>query len=258
MGIIKKDNMDDKYFRSAAVALIHYLHSNLEMEQTINGEVKTYRIPVFYNKAQDSQFMRDYFTQYKGECDIIEFAEGDYDKEPFVIVRLSTMNVKTSDMTNRFVRGNYVKESIDDNGFPVNKGYSAMLFSLPMELTFEVEIRTDDNMQTFAIIQSLLDDIFKNNIVHFDFRGLRIRSNLGIDNSYTQDKKIQFTYNEDQREKVTTNIVMECYYPIFDESTALFRGNVIRNFRNFINSKNGSVDTGGGHPHGVETIENNA
>jgi hypothetical protein len=238
--MIKKTNIDDIYFRNAAISVIHYLHKNLKLEQIEHGESKFYQIPVFYNKAQDSQFMRDYFTQYADECSPVEYVEGDFDIEPFVIVTLDSISVKTQEMTNKFVRGNYVVTENDKNGFPVRKGYSALLYTLPLELKFSLEIRCDDNIQSFRIIQSLLDEIFKNNILHFSFRNQRIRCNIGLDNNFTQEKKIQFTYNDEQSQMVKSSIVMECYYPIFDESTALFKGNVIRNFRNYIHLTNGN------------------
>ena len=57
-----------------------------------------------------------------------------------------------------------------------------------------------------------------------------------MDNTYTPDKKLEFVYTDEQKEKIKFNIILECYYPIFDKSTTLFKGDVIRNFRNYIQS----------------------
>jgi hypothetical protein len=253
--MINESNVDDIFFRNASISVMNYLHKNLNIHQVINGVRKYYQIPVFYSKAQDSQFMKDYFTQYKSECSPVEYVEGDFDLEPFVIINLSNISVKTSDMTNKFIRGSYVKTEEDANGYKVNKGYSAMLYSLPMDLNFSIEIRTDDNIQSFRIIQSLLDEIFKNNVIHFTYKGHRIRCNIGLDNSYTHDKKIQFDDKDETKDRVKTSIFVECYYPIFDKSTEIFRGNVIKTFRKYINSNELGVNSGLQHPHGVETNE---
>lgn len=242
--MINKSNIDDIFFRNASVSILNYLHKNLQIQQIFeNDEVRSYQIPVFYNKAQDSQFMRDYFTQYADECTAVEYVEGDFDIEPFVIINLEGISIKTAEMTNKFVRGNHVIESLDDNGYPVKKGYSSMLFTLPLELKFSLDIRCDDNTQSFKIVQSLLDEIFKNNIVHFSFRNHRIRCNIALDNSFTQDKKLSFTYTDDQKQNIKSSIIMECYYPIFDKSTTLFKGNIIRNFRIYTKSKNSGINS---------------
>lgn len=238
--MINKTNIDDIFFRNASVSILNYLHKNLKIQQVFeNNDIREYQIPVFYNKAQDSQFMRDYFTQYADECTPVEFVEGDFDIEPFVIINLEGISVKTQEITNKFVRGNHIIPEFDENGFQINKTYSSLLFTLPLELKFSLEVRCDDNIQSFKIIQSLLDEVFKNNIVHFSFRNHRIRANIALDNTYTQDKKISFTYNDDQKQQIKSSIVMECYYPIFDKSTTIFKGNVIRNFREYtINKQN--------------------
>lgn len=235
-------NTDNVFFRNASIAVMHYLHSNIKVVQVIGGSEVEYPVHVFMNKAQDSQFMRDYFTQYKGRCSEVNFVNGDFDMEPYGILTVSNISVNTSAMTNRFVRGNYVVEEKDKNGFPVKKGYSAMLFTLPMDIKFNLEFRTDTSIQSFQVVQALLDCVFKNSVVHFDFRGTRIRSELMLDNDYTPEKKIEFARADDQSEKVKTSIVLTCNYPVFDKSTALFRGDIIRNFRHYINTTVGVVE----------------
>lgn len=234
--MIYESNIDEIYFRSAAMAVMNYLGKNMQIQQTIDNVVNTYDIPVFYHKAQDSQFMRDYFTNYDTDCTSIKYVDGDFDIEPFAIINTSDITIKTSEMTNKFVRGNYIVQEKDSNGYPVNKSYSALLYAVPVELKYNVEVRTDDSSQSFKIIQSILDGVYRNAVVHFTFRNLRIRCNLTLDNTYTPDKKLEFVYTDEQKEKIKFNIILECYYPIFDKSTTLFKGDVIRNFRNYIQS----------------------
>lgn len=232
--IVNDTNVSDIFFRNASAAVVHYLSSSLVIEQVVNGKSMSYQVPVFYNKAQDSQFMRDYFTTYKTDCTPIQYVDGDFDREPFGIVTISSISVNTSGMTNKFVRGEYVKHEEDVNGYSVNKPYSAVIYTLPVDIKFNVEFRTDDSVQSFRIIQSILDNVYRNSVVHFTYKDLRIRCNLTLDNDYTPEKKIDFVYTDDQKERVKTSIMMECYYPVFDESTAMFKGNVIRNFRKYI------------------------
>ena len=234
--MIKESNVDEIFFRGAVISIMRYFSKNLKITQTIDNVKKEYDIPVFYQKVQDSQFMRDYFTNYSTDCLPIQYVDGDFDMEPFVIINTTDITIKMSDMTNKFVRGNYVVQEKDENGYPVNKSYSALLYSIPIEIKYSVEIRTDDASQSFKIIQSILDGVFKNAITHFTFRNMRIRCNITLDNTYTPDKKLEFVYTDEQKEKIKFNIVLECYYPIFDKSTTLFKGDVIRNFRNYIDS----------------------
>ena len=100
--MINQTNVDDIYLRNAIMSVIHYLNKNLYIEQVENELIKQYNIPVFFNKAQDSQFMRDYFTQYGDNCNVIEFADGDYDMEPFGILNLESFVINTSKITSKF------------------------------------------------------------------------------------------------------------------------------------------------------------
>lgn len=233
--MINETNVDNVYLRSATVAALHYLNSNLSIEQVEKGIVKTYKVPVFFNKAQDSQFMRDYFTQYGDDCQEIEFADGDYDMEPFGILNLESFTINTSKMTSKFIRGIDKKTEYDENGYKVKKGYSACLFTLPLDLKFGLEFRCDDSVQSFRVVQSLMDNIYKNGVVQFPFKEVLVRANIALDNGSSIDKKISFNWNEEQYQTVKTSLAMECYYPIFDQSTALFRGDVILKFRRFLN-----------------------
>ena len=239
--MINQTNVDDIYLRNAIMSVIHYLNKNLYIEQVENELIKQYNIPVFFNKAQDSQFMRDYFTQYGDNCNVIEFADGDYDMEPFGILNLESFVINTSKITSKFVRGVEKKTEQDENGYKIKRGYSACLFTLPIELKFALEIRCDDTIQTFRLVQGLLDTIYKNSVVQFSFKDTKIRANVALDNATSLDKKLQFAWNDTHYESVKTSLSLECYYPIFDQSTAMFRGDIITNFRNFINGKEGIV-----------------
>lgn len=242
--MIERTNPDDIFLRGATIAVMNYLSNSLVIEQVENNDIVEYPIPVFYNKAQDSQFMRDYFTDYATLCHGLEYADGDFDREPFAIVSLESFAVKMSDMTNKFVRGNHIQTVKDDNGYDVKKGYNSVLYLLPMQLKYNVEIRTEDTIQSFRVTQSILDGVFKNNVVHFDFRHQRIRCNASLDASFTHDKKVDFTYNDDQSQKIRFTIDLECYYPVFDKTTTIFRGNVIRNFREYIDGQTELLEKG--------------
>lgn len=239
--MIQSTNVDNIYFRNATTSLMFHLYENLYIEQVEDEKVIKYNVPVFYNKAQDSQFMRDYFTQYEDKCNPIEYADGDFDVSPFVIINLDSINIITSKMTSKFVRGVDIKTTYDENKFKIKKGYSACLFTLPIEVKYTMEIHVDDSIQCFRMVQSVLDCIYKNNVIHFPFKDCRCRANVAIDNTANLDKKISFKWDEEQEEVIKFSIVMECYYPIFDESTAIFRGDVIKNFRYFINGIEGSI-----------------
>ena len=239
--MINHTNVDDVYFRNAIIAVLHYLNKNIYIEQVEKEVVKQYHIPIFFNKAQDSQFMRDYFTQYGDDCQEIEFADGDYDIEPFGILNIDSFTINTSKITSKFVRGIDKKTEQDDNGYKVKKAYSACLFTLPLDLKFSLEFRCDDTIQAFRIVQGLMDTIYKNAVIQFPFKETKIRANIALDNGSNIDKKVQFNWNEEQYQTVKTSLALECYYPIFDQSTAMFRGDVILNFRRFINGQEGVV-----------------
>ena len=78
------------------------------------------------------------------------------------------------------------------------------------------------------IIEKIFDFYYKNEVVYFQYRGLRIPGQIKFPESIANDKKYNFVYTDDTYVTTSFTIDMETYYPSFDDSSTMDKGNVIR------------------------------
>jgi hypothetical protein len=227
---IRNSNTQDIFLRNATLSLLDVLNRQIIIELVRDGEIEKHEIPFFYNFAADEGFMKDFFIQIPEGCKIPTLAEGNYDIIPRGIITLSSFSVKSSDITNKFVRGSFTQQELDDNNQKVNKGYSGRLYSLPMELKFSAKILCDNLNKTFKIMEKIIDMFYKNRVVYFQYRGIRIPGQFTFPDSESFQKEYNFDYTNDQRVNITFDIAMETYFPSFNEDSVFYKGNTIKQF----------------------------
>lgn len=228
---ITNKNTQDIFLRNASLAVLDILNRRIIIDLVRDGVVESHEIPFLYNNAGTGGFMQDFFIDIPGDCKYPEFAEGNYDKLPRGIVTLQNFVIKSSDITNPFVRATYKQEAIDPtNDVKVMKAWSSRLKSLPMDLKFEVKIKSDNLNKTFKIVEKIFDFYYKNEVVYFQYRGIRIPGQLRFPETITNDKKYSFTYDNDQNVTTSFELEFETYYPSFDDSSTMYKGDTIHQF----------------------------
>jgi len=216
--------------RNASLAMLSVLNKRIIIDLVRDGVVEQHKIPFMYTAGGDGGFMQDFFIDIPDDCTYPEFAEGNYDVVPRGIVSLKDFAIKSGDMTNRFVRGTWKQEERGDNDQKVMKAYSSRMSGLPMDLKFEIEIKSDNLNKTFKIVEKIFDFYYKNEVVYFQYRGIRIPAQLSFPESMSNDKKYNFEYSTDKYIHTKFQIAMETYYPSFDDSSTMYKGNTINHF----------------------------
>jgi len=84
--------------------------------------------------------------------------------------------------------------------------------------------------KTFKIAEKMFDFYFKNRVVYFQYRGIRIPAQIKFPESEPNDKKYDFIYSDDTLITTTLSVDMETYYPSFDDSSTMYKGNTIGQF----------------------------
>jgi len=228
------NNLNFRYFRNAIAGTLSALNDVAQVTQVEKGKIKDYKVPVYYNFAEDSQFMQDFFYQMPNWCNVPEHAEGIFETAPYATLTLDDFNVVQSEITNRYVRANFDKLIVDEkSGEQALMAYSAYLLSLPLELNFSGLIKTDNLLQSFSVMESFLENFYKNTVNYFHYKGLRIPMMVTFGDKGASTRKVPLTYKEKQHKEIPFNIEVETYYPIFDkeeEGSLRFRGNKIRDF----------------------------
>jgi hypothetical protein len=220
-GFNHKYNSDDVLVRSIIVSLINSLNEKIFIENTLSDtEKKKINVPFYYAFSGDERFLQDYFSNWS-DC-APEFIEGNYDPIPRGSLTLTGLNVASNNMTSRFVRGYYVKEK---NGELLR--YNSYLNSVPLNLTFHIDVVVDTQLDSFKVIQELIKVFNKTLIFRVNFSGTVVPSQAGFPDSYSLNKLFEFTYGENSRITIGLDIEVESYYPIFDPEQEMFAGSRI-------------------------------
>ena len=228
---IRNDNTQDIFLRNATLSLLDLLNRQVIITLTRDGVRENHEIPFFYNFGGDEGFMKDFFYELPTDCKYPNYAEGNYDIMPRGIVTLSSFAIKPGDLTNKFVRGSFNEESVnEETGRKEIKAYSARLASLPMTLSFNVKIESDNINKTFKIMEKLFDFYYKNQVRYFQFRGTRIPAQITFPDNAAFTKNYSFTYSDNNSVTVSLDLNMETYFPTFDDYSKRYKGNTIKNF----------------------------
>ena len=215
---IENSNTQDIFLRNATLSLLDVLNRKIIIDLARNDEITKHEVPFFYNFAGNQGFMQDFFIDVPdGVCKYPKFAEGNYDQVPRGIVTLTNFGIQSSDITNPFVRGTFTQEERGDNDEKIMKAYSSRLRTLPMKLTFDLKIISDNLNKTFKITEKIFDFYYANIVTYYQYRGIRIPAQIKFPESISNDKKYNFTYKDDTTVETSLQVSMETYYPSFDQ-----------------------------------------
>ena len=231
---LHKYNTDNVHSRAVIVGIVNLLNDKIFYENVLGDDsIDTVYVPFFYNMGGDERFLQDYFLNWndcihpKFDCGEFtgNFADGNYDVIPRGVVTLSSKTIDTGKMTHRFVRGNYVKEV---NG--VLQTFSAFLNSIPITMSFEINIETDTYLDAFKIEQTLVETFYKNQVFSVTYKGFRVPCQAGFSEDYGVEKTFEFSYQDNNQTTLKFNIEVETYFPVLDRTTEMSNAKRIAGF----------------------------
>ena len=233
---MKTLNTDDIFLRNLSISFLDLLNSTMLIDQSRNDTKESYAVPFLYNFGTDEGFLRDFYIGLPDDCNI-PVAEGTYDMIPRGIVTMTAFQVKNSDITNRFIRGQFTEIEKNANDQNVLTGYSAQLYSLPLVVNFGVKIITSTINQAMRIAESMLDLNYSNRVMYFQYKGTRIPAGFHFPENETIDKKYSFTYADNNKLHVNFSVDVETYFPSFEQTSKRKSSNVMEriNLREFQN-----------------------
>jgi hypothetical protein len=223
---MKTLNTDDIFLRNLTIALLDLLNGEMEMSLSRDDHKETFKVPFVYNYGTDEGFLKDFYIGLPDNCRI-PVAEGTYDIIPRGIVTLSSFQVKSSDMTNKFVRGSFTETERGENDQNVLTGYSAQLFSIPLAVKFDVKIICDNLNKAFKIAENMLTINYSNRVVYFQYNGVRIPAQLQFPASETIDKQYKFSLTDSNKINITLSVDVETYLPSFEKTSKRKSSNVM-------------------------------
>jgi hypothetical protein len=227
---IRNENVQDIFLRNATLSMLDLLNRQVVIQLKRGDKIEDHEIPFFYNFGGDEGFMKDFFIDLPTDCKYPNHAEGNYEQMPRGIVTLASFTIKPSDNTNKFVRGSFNQESRDENDQKVIKAFSARLFTLPMVLTYNIKIESDNINKTFKIMEKIFDFYYKNQVRYFQFRGVRVPAQITFPDSAQFAKNYNFVYSDANTVMISLDLNMETYFPSFDDHSTMYKGNTIKQF----------------------------
>lgn len=229
--MINKKNNTGSFIRAAIAGALDFFNRNVSIVQTVDNVDTDYAIKFYYHFGQDEQFMKDFFVERDKGCLLHEHPEGNFEMRPLGVVKFNGFSLRTSDMTNKYVRGTYTADSYDGNNMRVRSAFSAYLMRLPMTIKMSVDLHADNLGQAMVMMEALLTGIYKSNVVYFQYGGLRVPAELLMADDIALEKKVDFTYADNQTAHAKFDVEMNTTFPIFDAQTSTYRKNIIREFR---------------------------
>jgi len=228
--LYQRYNYDNVFNRSVIAGLLYLLNHKLTYQQVWDDNtVENVTVPFAYNFAQsrDQRFAQDNYTFFGRECFSDKMIDGKFDMCPRFAVSYTGSTIDAANITNRFVKGNYMK---DENG--VLTSYTAFMYSIPLTLNFDFEGWIDHLETAFKIEQEIRDTFYKNQTYNVLYKGMKIGCRAGFPEQYgTGEKTVTYGFEqESQLIKMNFTLSVETYQPCFDESLSVPSDKTIEHF----------------------------
>ena len=224
-----KFNKDDSVIRHLVVGLLADLNGKLSFHRQIsNDERAEVDVPFFYAVSGDENFLKDtfLFSNVNGlTCDPDgEFADGNYDKIPRGIVNLTSFSVDPSKLVNKRNMGQY--SMMNEEG--LMEGYVAEFEMIPVVLGIDVEILVSSQLDLFKVTEAIVKKMYKANFYHVDAGHLeegtyRISSEYMMPDEFTQERPIEYSFDDKSNHKVSFSLEVNSFVPSFDFEEDMYR-----------------------------------
>jgi|TARA_B110000908_G_scaffold64600_1_gene78536 hypothetical protein len=224
-----KFNKDDSVIRHVIVGLLADLNDKLSFYRQIsNDERVEIDVPFFYAVSGDENFMKDsfLFSNVNGDtCDPNgDFADGNYDKVPRGIVNLTSFAVDPSKLVNKRNMGHYMMMNEDG----LMEGYVAEFEMIPVVIGVDIEILVSSQLDLFKVTEAIVKKMYKANYYHVDAGHLeegtyRITSEYAMPDDYTQDRPVEYSFDDKQNHKVSFSLEINSFIPSFDFEEDVYR-----------------------------------
>ncbi len=223
MSLHSRYNNEDVLMRAVIAGMLDVLNNQIKYDQVWStDDVETIEVPWYYNQSGDERFMQDFYTHY-GSCVPPKPVDGNFDMIPRGILTYTGSTIDEQRITSRFVQGKYVK---DIGG--VLEQYVSFLYSIPLQVRYDAELWFDTQLTALKVEQQIREVLFKNVTFYVYYKGMRIGCTAGFPADLLLEKNIQYSFEADNKIKLTFTIEVETYQPVFDPTTEQLASNKIK------------------------------
>jgi len=225
MALYQKYNNEDILVRAVLAGLLDVLNNHIEYKQVWgNDDVEIVQVPWFYNQSGDERFMQDFYTHY-AECMPPRPVDGNFDMIPRGVITYTGSTINAQRITSRYVQGRYVKE-VDGK----LESYVSFLYSIPLQIRIDCEMWTDRQVTALKIEQEIRETFYKTVTYYVYYKGLRVGCTVGFPEDIAIEKNVQYSFEADNKIKLTFSLEIESYQPVFDKTTEMKATTKIKGF----------------------------
>jgi hypothetical protein len=226
MALFTRYNNENILIRSVVAGLLDILNNHIKYNQVWGNDpiedIETISVPWFYNQSGDERFMQDFYTHF-AHCMPPRPADGNFDMIPRGIITYTGSNIDSARITSRYIQGRYVKE-IDGK----LEGFVSFLYSIPLKVSIDCELWTDTQTTAFKIEQELRETFYRNVTYYIYYKGMRVGCTVGFPEQYAIEKNINYSFEQQNKIKLTFQLEIETYQPVFDKTTEMKASNVMK------------------------------
>ena len=226
MALYIRYNNEGILIRGVLAGLLDILN-HLEYNQVWGNsseETEIISVPWWYNFSGDERFMQDFFTFY-GSCLPPRPIDGNFSQIPLGIITYAGSSIDAQRITSRYVQGRYVKE-VDGK----LESYVSFLYSLPLKVRIECEMQIDRQITALKIEQEIRETFYKTLTYYTYYKGMRVGCTVGFPEDIAIEKNIQYSFESNNPIKLTFQLEIETYQPVFDKTTEMKATTKIKGF----------------------------
>ncbi len=210
----QETNADNTILRYVIVATLAELRDKVFYYNKIDEDtLQRINVPFYYSITGNERFLVDNFV-YDAIAD--GKAQGNYEVVPRGILQLSSLSIDSGSQTNKFVRGEFVKEIFGKlRTFSVNTNF------LPLSMTFGVTVVCSNNLEMLKVTESILSKLYTTTTYSVDLGMFRVQASMAVPTDYSQDKLFEFSINDKKEFNVTFDIDVKSFVPVFEQGVLL-------------------------------------
>jgi hypothetical protein len=210
----QENNTDNTILRYVIVSTLAELKNKIFYYNKIDEDtLQKVSVPFYYSVTGNERFLMDSFVY---DSILEDKAVGNYETVPRGVLKLNSLAVNASLQTNKFVRGEFVRES-----HGVLKTFIVNTSFLPIDLTFEVTVVCSSNMEMLKVTESILSKLYKAITFSVDLGMFRVQAIMSVPEDFSQEKIFDFGLNDKKEFNVTFNIDVQSFIPVFENGVLL-------------------------------------
>lgn len=222
-----KFNKDDSVIRHIIVGLLADLNNKVYyFIQRDNETRERVNIPFHYAITGSEAFLYDNFLQDSLLDPENKVAMGNYNKLPVAIVNMTSLNIDSASLLNKYTRGTYVKEMPDQTV----RQFISQFQMIPVTMNFDISVKVDSQLDMFKVTEALIKLLYKSNQFNIDAGALqdgtfRLASYYKFPEDQALERPVQFTFTDEKIYNITFSIEMLSFIPSFEKSDEQYYGN---------------------------------